>query len=510
LCFARFLKTVQYHFLSFLVFKQGRNPQCRLSIVDVNPAFTMDHLFSPCTRYRDIAESEGRLNEFEDFPEELALDVSTEDLLSAERAFTFADLYTMLGNGEDMVAWLTPHASVMQDYNSVILCSSSRLQDDDDYALSFIADGEQVYAMASSLEHIFEICNVVLRLLAASVVHSVILRTYNPRDRAWINSASLTYLMDQCQSLKSLTLEQISLDENHCRVLGARSRPDLEITLENCAIAGAGARALAEVLASNQGPSKLDECVIDNFHLGNGLRGNSRLKSLRPRIFLKREAGNQGLLTIAGALKENKGLVDLNIYLDFGMSDETWYVVCDSLKTHPTLQILTLRDRSPTFPARINSRIQALVDMLKVNRSIHTIHPHSRLYSEHELFRASVIPSLETNRLRPRVRAIQKTRPMLYRAKVLGRALLAARTDVNCFWMLLSGNPEVAFPSRTATTTPVANLPAPAPMPTAAATVNVAAVTADVDATRGTSTAGASAAANVATPTARQKRQARP
>jgi hypothetical protein len=90
--------------------------------------------------------------------------------------------------------------------------------------------------------------------------------------------------------------------------------------------------------------------------------------------------------------------------------------------------------------------------MLKVNMSIHTI-PIEWCYSEHELFRGSVIPYLEMNRLRPRVGAIQKARPLSYRAKVLGRALVAARTDVNCFWVLLSGNAEVAFSSTTATTT---------------------------------------------------------
>jgi hypothetical protein len=48
------------------------------------------------------------------------------------------------------------------------------------------------------------------------------------------------------------------------------------------------------------------------------------------------------------------------------------------------------------------------------------------------------------------VRAITETRPIAFRAKVLGRALLAARTDANRFWMLLSGNAEVAFPPTTA------------------------------------------------------------
>jgi hypothetical protein len=158
----------------------------------------------------------------------------------------------------------------------------------------------------------------------------------------------------------------------------------------------------------------------------------------------------------------------------------------------------------------LKSRIQALADMLKVNMSIHTIYLSDR-YIEHELFRGSVIPYLETNRLRPRVRAIQKTRPITYRAKVLGRALLAARTEANSFWMLLSGNPEVAFASTTASTTAASNLPTHA---TAAATSNPAAVAATaavtVTATRAASRTGASAAANVATPTARGKRKARP
>jgi hypothetical protein len=85
------------------------------------------------------------------------------------------------------------------------------------------------------------------------------------------------------------------------------------------------------------------------------------------------------------------------------------------------------------------------MDMLKVNTTIHTIHLDA-CYSQHELFRESVTPCLETNRHRPRLLVIQQTRPIAYRAKVLGRALLSARTDPNRFWMLLAGNPEVAFP----------------------------------------------------------------
>ena len=151
------------------------------------------------------------------------------------------------------------------------------------------------------------------------------------------------------------------------------------------------------------------------------------------------------------------------------MNDETWSAVCDSLKTHPTLEVLDLHGKLPWAPDLITSRTQALLDMMKTNTSIHTLRV-SEMYREHEMYRESVIPYLETNGFRPRVLAIQKTRPIAYRAKVLGRALLAVRTDPNRFWMLLSGNAEIAFPSSNAPTTPATNLPTPATASAIAAT----------------------------------------
>jgi hypothetical protein len=102
-------------------------------------------------------------------------------------------------------------------------------------------------------------------------------------------------------------------------------------------------------------------------------------------------------------------------------------------------------------------RMQALVNMLKVNKSIQTIHWDCH-YSEDKIFLESVIPYLDANWLRPRLLTIQKMRPIGYRAKILGRALLAVRADPNQFWMLLSGNPEAALSSTTGTSTPSTNL----------------------------------------------------
>jgi hypothetical protein len=178
---------------------------------------------------------------------------------------------------------------------------------------------------------------------------------------------------------------------------------------------------LAEVLGRNQGPTKIDSCYIDNFVLANGLRGNSRLQSLSPRLSHNVEVGHREGLAIASALRENKGLVDLDLSsCGSSVDDEAWGAICDSLETHPTLEILNLPP--------VGGMALLTPTVLK--------------------FRI-LIPYLETNRFRPHLLAIQKTRPIPYRAKVLGQALLAVRTDPNRVWMLLSGNPEVVLPSGT-------------------------------------------------------------
>jgi hypothetical protein len=110
------------------------------------------------------------------------------------------------------------------------------------------------------LEHLSEIFDIVLRLLAASVVHSVILDKVISLAGASINAPAFAYLMEQCQNLNVSTLKEIDLDEDHCRVIGAYSRPDLEIEMIRCKLTSAGSSALAEVLGRNQGPTRLDCC----------------------------------------------------------------------------------------------------------------------------------------------------------------------------------------------------------------------------------------------------------
>jgi hypothetical protein len=46
--------------------------------------------------------------------QELNLDVPAEELLSAEKAFTYTDLYALFGS-ETTVLWLTQYAAVVRD-----------------------------------------------------------------------------------------------------------------------------------------------------------------------------------------------------------------------------------------------------------------------------------------------------------------------------------------------------------------------------------------------------------
>jgi hypothetical protein len=270
-------------------------------------------------------------------------------------------------------------------------------------------DGQNISALARSLEALSEIVDVVRRLLVAYVREVVeleylsVVRSGDVFSNA--PSSSFAYLVEQCQNLKALTLKRIALDEDHCRVLGNFSEPGLEIELDCCEITVAACGVLAQVLGRNHGPTKLGCCDIDNSVLADGLRGNSRLKSLSPRLFGYNDGGNQEVLAITGGLRENKGLIDVDLQHDFRMSDGTWDALCDSLKTHPTLQALNLLGSGMIRQTVLKARVQALVDMMKVNISIHTIHLHA-CYSQHKLFRESVIPDLETNRFRPRLLAI--------------------------------------------------------------------------------------------------------
>jgi hypothetical protein len=174
----------------------------------------MERLFSPCTRLHDLLESHGDIDEFRGLPEpflELNLDVSTSEFLSPERAFTYADLYTMLGN-QNTLLWLTPHVAVARERKRVL---GFWAQLDESRRCCFSGDNKHIVALARSPEHLLEIGNVVLRLVAACA-DSVVLEkasSINPVDAAVIvNASSLVFMMEQRQSLTFLALKDVKMD----------------------------------------------------------------------------------------------------------------------------------------------------------------------------------------------------------------------------------------------------------------------------------------------------------
>jgi hypothetical protein len=116
-----------------------------------------------------MAESQVHRLQFGGNPEglrELNLNVSTEELLSVKRAFTYADLYAMLGNDETVV-WLTPHAAVMRHMRPngrAQRCVPSLLA----YRFSIDADGKDIFIVTSSPAARLEIFAFVGRLLAVN------------------------------------------------------------------------------------------------------------------------------------------------------------------------------------------------------------------------------------------------------------------------------------------------------------------------------------------------------
>ncbi len=139
-------------------------------------------MFSPCNRLRDIIDQSGDISEEmkEDlhFIEEFHLHVSTEEFRSAvlETAFTYADLHTMLDG--DCLVWFTPSLSAAVFRKHAIANIYSVFMGDgfNDSNYSFLCnlDGQEITAAASSSNELLEMCDILLRLVAASSdVHSV-------------------------------------------------------------------------------------------------------------------------------------------------------------------------------------------------------------------------------------------------------------------------------------------------------------------------------------------------
>jgi hypothetical protein len=291
-------------------------------------------------------------------------------------------------------------------------------------------------------------CDYMLRLLATCEEHAVYIYGHSEEASTPLSGAALSLFFQEGPScLRKVTLNRMALSAGQCRALAAMSRFDVELSFVCCSLPDDAAGAFVECLQSDGGPVKLVYCEIDGQIPANALAGNSRLTSLKPYYQALRNDAETAILFTA--LTNNKGLVDLDL---FGRS---WATLCESLKAHPTLTILDLRDTRPLLrrgaarmfqmlpSQRTRHRTRAISEIVQQNTVLHSVKLLEEERDE-QIFTESILPRLELNRYRPRVLAIKKADIQL-RRPLLGLALQteSVRNKSNLIWIFLSGNPDV-------------------------------------------------------------------
>jgi hypothetical protein len=239
-------------------------------------------------------------------------------------------------------------------------------------------------------------------------------------------------------------LLNMALNADQCLALATMSRLDVELEIHNCGLADDAAGAFVECLQSNRGPVDLYKCNIDSQILASALTSNSRVTKLKTHYARTNDAETAILFR---ALANNRGLEELDLE-DVSISDDNWSILCESLKSHPTLTHLNLLDTRPILPAggRIvltddqkAHRTRTIAEMVQRNTVLYTIEL-SAYEKDEEIYTEEIRPYLETNLYRPRVLAIKKTIERPFREKLLGRALDCVKINPNLVWMFLSEN----------------------------------------------------------------------
>ena len=253
--------------------------------------------------------------------------------------------------------------------------------------------------------------------------------------------------LQSASSLRTLRLEDMTLGTDHCIAFESNVRIDLEIELSNCKLTDEGTQALLESQRRNKGPEKLLNCKMDVAVLAEAVRGNRSLKSLKPCGELDHDQlSPEDFETLAQALRENEGLVTLDI-AGQPIMEESWSIILKSIQNHPSLQVLDLHltpSSRRMSAATKTDRMLAIVDMLQVNTTILTI--HMLLHEcDKQVLQDSINPRLQLNLYRLRVRAIKEGAPGVHKSKLVGYALGKVSKNINLLWLILRENADTDF-----------------------------------------------------------------
>jgi hypothetical protein len=303
--------------------------------------------FAPCDRYNEFSRQRHRRDCNDGVDVDLIGDI--EDVYAA--GFTFSDVIIYMRRGRKRV-WISQRAFCTCQYafERAIGFKSVRFQAGECHSIDIRVCAPEGDDFASA-------CNIGFRLFATSREALQILIDET------ISAPDLARLLQNSQVLKCLELEELTLDEDHCRALAAASRPGLEIKLFACTITEAGARFFIESLRLNRGPTQLCHCNIDHATLAEALRGNRSVTTFVLRSLKKHEMD-----LVARALQEDRGVVELDLSYSCRMEPNTLGVLCQSLHTHPSLEVLELPEISVRGPVSTEDHwMNRIVEILQVN-----------------------------------------------------------------------------------------------------------------------------------------------
>jgi hypothetical protein len=159
------------------------------------------------------------------------------------------------------------------------------------------------------------------------------------------------------------------------------SRLDVEVSLDLCNLADDASGDFVECPHIGRGPVKLKCCDVDSHVLASALTGTSRVTKSQPDYL---SANDAETAILVAALATNRGLEELD-FSRHHVRDDNWSSLCESLKAHPTLTSLGLRD---TLPRRspIGGRT-VLTDDQKVHRTrtiAETMQHNAILLAQHQ------------------------------------------------------------------------------------------------------------------------------
>jgi hypothetical protein len=265
-----------------------------------------------------------------------------------------------------------------------------------------------------------------------------------------VSGTTLSHFFTTATSLQRFTWKHAELNQEQCQALATVSRENLEIKLKYCTLANDAAcrDAFVECLQADAGPTELYKCVINFTILAASLAGNRRVTLLSiPSYFVFTD-------DFFRALGANIGLVEMDLSGQ-EISTEQWKTLCQSLAQHPALTELNLhhtaRGRPLHGPTLCDSqkkqKTRTIANMMRMNTVLHNVEL-SELERDELIYKQEIAPYLETNLHRSRLLTMKKSKCETLRRKLLGRSFARINDNSNLIWMFLSGNADVALPSK--------------------------------------------------------------